>query len=313
MFSSRRTCSVGMLSACTPDLFRYRCFEMHSACLRAETALSLPNWSRVTSKKFFSQKDFSIRMSSSADTFIQESSEEFICPITQMLPVDPVIAEDGHIYEREAITAWLKTKHTSPYTNNAMGTYLIPAVQIKNMIRAMVSAKAIKAVTDDKDAAWLELMQWEKEKDVDLRHEENVRFMKDADNGSVYAMSVLAYRYGKGIGFERNDERRYEYAKRGADLGYIPCIGQLGHAIVKGYGTRVNVRHGIALISEAATGGSQHSCYMMAYFYRVGIGFPRDIKYCKKWAKKALKSTSSRFRNISETQKKNLQKWVNLH
>ena len=34
---------------------------------------------------------------------IDKSINEFICPITQELPIDPVIAEDGNVYERVAI------------------------------------------------------------------------------------------------------------------------------------------------------------------------------------------------------------------
>jgi hypothetical protein len=30
---------------------------------------------------------------------------------------DPVTTEDGHTYERQAITKWLLTKYTSPVTN----------------------------------------------------------------------------------------------------------------------------------------------------------------------------------------------------
>ena len=33
--------------------------------------------------------------------------EASVCPILQGLPVVPVIAEDGHIYEKEAIEKWL--------------------------------------------------------------------------------------------------------------------------------------------------------------------------------------------------------------
>ena len=38
---------------------------------------------------------------------IDEMAEEFVCPITQELPVDPVTAEDGRVYERSAIEEWL--------------------------------------------------------------------------------------------------------------------------------------------------------------------------------------------------------------
>jgi len=39
-----------------------------------------------------------------------------VCPITFSLFVDPVIAEDGHTYERSAITDWIQRNSTSPLT-----------------------------------------------------------------------------------------------------------------------------------------------------------------------------------------------------
>ncbi|XP_039167670.1 U-box domain-containing protein 33 isoform X2 [Eucalyptus grandis] len=41
----------------------------------------------------------------------------FLCPITQELMEDPVMAADGHTYEAEAIREWLNRHDTSPMTN----------------------------------------------------------------------------------------------------------------------------------------------------------------------------------------------------
>lgn len=40
----------------------------------------------------------------------------FLCPITHSVMSDPVIASDGHTYERDAIERWLTTHMTSPMT-----------------------------------------------------------------------------------------------------------------------------------------------------------------------------------------------------
>ncbi|CAF4244822.1 unnamed protein product, partial [Rotaria sordida] len=42
------------------------------------------------------------------------------CPITRTRFLDPVIAEDGHTYERQAIVQWLREKQTSPMTRQPM-------------------------------------------------------------------------------------------------------------------------------------------------------------------------------------------------
>lgn len=62
---------------------------------------------------------------------IDETISEFLCPLTSELPLDPVTAEDGHCYEREAITHWLRKKRTSPRTKASMGSKLFPAMQAR--------------------------------------------------------------------------------------------------------------------------------------------------------------------------------------
>eukprot|EP00928_Gymnodinium_smaydae_P025958 TRINITY_DN20526_c0_g1_i1.p1 TRINITY_DN20526_c0_g1~~TRINITY_DN20526_c0_g1_i1.p1 ORF type:complete len:360 (+),score=56.22 TRINITY_DN20526_c0_g1_i1:92-1081(+) len=42
------------------------------------------------------------------------------CPITKQVMSDPVIAADGHTYEREAILSWFKRKKSSPKTGDAV-------------------------------------------------------------------------------------------------------------------------------------------------------------------------------------------------
>ncbi|KAK9866954.1 hypothetical protein WJX84_006924 [Apatococcus fuscideae] len=50
-----------------------------------------------------------------------------LCPITQEVFEDPVVAADGFTFEREAIEAWLKQHNTSPMTNMQLPhTSLIP-------------------------------------------------------------------------------------------------------------------------------------------------------------------------------------------
>ncbi|KAL1021877.1 hypothetical protein UPYG_G00019200 [Umbra pygmaea] len=52
--------------------------------------------------------------------------DEFLCPITRELMVDPVIAADGYSYEREAIQSWIATKNrSSPMTNLPLQTTLL--------------------------------------------------------------------------------------------------------------------------------------------------------------------------------------------
>lgn len=58
----------------------------------------------------------------------------FLCPITHQLFKDPVLAEDGHTYEREAIIKWIQSHGTSPLTRQILDVnQLHPNLTIKNM------------------------------------------------------------------------------------------------------------------------------------------------------------------------------------
>ena len=56
-----------------------------------------------------------------------------MCPIGHTIMVDPVIASDGHTYERRNIEKWLKIKRTSPLTNKDLEKKLTPntALEVK--------------------------------------------------------------------------------------------------------------------------------------------------------------------------------------
>lgn len=46
--------------------------------------------------------------------------DEFRCPILSQLFRDPVIAQDGHTYERISIERWFEQHSTSPRTGNIL-------------------------------------------------------------------------------------------------------------------------------------------------------------------------------------------------
>lgn len=61
--------------------------------------------------------------------------EAFICPITQEIMIDPVVASDGHTYERKAIEMWLQSHNSSPMTGLQLtNKQLTPSHTLKSMI-----------------------------------------------------------------------------------------------------------------------------------------------------------------------------------
>ncbi|CAF0826883.1 unnamed protein product [Rotaria sordida] len=61
--------------------------------------------------------------------------DSLLCPITLELFSDPVLAEDGHTYERQAIIEWIKRNGTSPITGKHLSLErLYPNYAIKKAV-----------------------------------------------------------------------------------------------------------------------------------------------------------------------------------
>lgn len=60
--------------------------------------------------------------------------DDLRCPITTLLFKDPVVACDGHTYERSAIMKWLSKKQTSPLHGAPMATNILTDVEMKRKV-----------------------------------------------------------------------------------------------------------------------------------------------------------------------------------
>ena len=64
--------------------------------------------------------------------------ESAVCPITFEIMRDPVVAADGHTYEREALLRWLKGSNNSPATGAPLANRtIIPNYCVKMLIREL--------------------------------------------------------------------------------------------------------------------------------------------------------------------------------
>ena len=71
---------------------------------------------------------------SSKSDSIESDVNEFNCPISMLKMVDPVIAMDGHTYERIYIETWFKKKSTSPMTGLSIDKHLVPNHTLRKLI-----------------------------------------------------------------------------------------------------------------------------------------------------------------------------------
>ena len=208
---------------------------------------------------------------------VDDGADEFLCPITQALPVDPVMAEDGRVYERSAIAKWLVEKKTSPLTNEEMGSKLIPALQVKNMIDRMVRTGAW---TGDKCEAWR----------LKIKQEEVVEATrKKAEAGDVKAMIQLVewYKYGA-QGLAADPALRFAWARRAADLDDPVGLHELSNCYWFGDGTERNKELRLVKLAQAAMLGHVESIFdlVLAHMYA-----SKDLNEARYWAKRGSNAT----------------------
>ena len=72
----------------------------------------------------------------------EKNEGEFACPISARLPVDPVTAKDGRIYDQHGLMTWfdkhLRTTIKSPVTGEQMSKEVVTAYQFRNTLDALV-------------------------------------------------------------------------------------------------------------------------------------------------------------------------------
>jgi TPR repeat protein len=235
---------------------------------------------------------------------IDEVAEEYVCPITAELPIDPVTAEDGRCYERCAIEEWFvrqpQPQVKSPVTNEPMGKRLLPAVQVRNTLKRLVESGAISGSKAD---AWKQAMA-EEAKGAALRVK--------AEGGDAVAMRNLGVSYRDGSHGLREDlTLAFTWFKRAADLKEVQGLAACGIAYLNGHGVeRSNVR-GIAMISVAATLGSEYACGLLGLANAEGRwGFDKDPQEATRLYREMQKCTC---RNSVETFRERAAAWLHEH
>ena len=201
-------------------------------------------------------------MASKFRNAMDNAANEFICPITQELPVEPVTAMDGKVYERKAIEEWLaRGNGKSPMTNQPMGSTLLPAIHVRNSLELMVRSGAL---TGDKVEAWKNRLD-------EIGKLESLR--ERAQGGDAAAMTALGSLYLHGIGgANKNPVEAVSWLKRGVEGGNADARGLLGHCYIHGIGVEPEAEepHGYMLLTEAAMSDSPYACWRLGRLFQKG-------------------------------------------
>ena len=234
--------------------------------------------------------------------FVDDAAEELICPITTELPVDPVTAEDGRVYERCAIEDWIARpgELKSPTLNTPMGSRLFPAKQVRNIIEQMVRTSAISG---PKAEAWSKK----------LAEENQVKVMRArAEGGDEDAINYLGAWYFNGEkGLAKDHKQAAALYQRGYDLGHASCTARLGVRYARGEGVEENTTYAVLLYCVAAKGGSEAGCCNLAWCFAIGrYGLPPDAREATRWFR-AMESAT--VRDVSENHRCKAAEWLRDH
>jgi len=258
---------------------RARCTEAEQTIAKAEKTIKAskePKAPRESKKRKASQ--VTIVHSADDTSFLDEHK----CPITHNLPVDPVMAEDGRVYERDAIQEWFWThKGThcpSPMTMVTIGKNLVKAVQARNTIEQLIKKGLISGEPAEtwkrKTAVWDALSPIMRD------------HYKRANKGDATSMHHIGFAYRDGShGVTKDEAVAAEWFDKSALYGSATGGSALGVMYLEGQGVvRCPVRGHIEL-ARAAMRGSEHAAIclarnMYAGHYMRGEG---DTEQAKWW------------------------------
>ena len=230
---------------------------------------------------------------------INDAAADLLCPISQELPVDPVIAEDGQIYERGAIVEWLSRNATSPITRAPMGAKLLPAVPVRNTIGSLIKSGAIEGELAE---AWREKLENKlKVKEVGLKAE--------GGDGTAMWQLGLWYDFGRqGLPIDAVQSRAWY--ERSAAARDPKGMAAFGDALLCGWGGPQNTALGLVMASQAAELGSDLGAYILGQaFFKGQWGLAKDFVRARFWLKKIVDGECE-HKNLRDPARNKLYPWL---
>mmetsp|Transcript_18397 Transcript_18397/g.47124 ORF Transcript_18397/g.47124 Transcript_18397/m.47124 type:complete len:318 (-) Transcript_18397:306-1259(-) len=302
--------AVLAVSAYTAPLSPVRAvLHRHVWPLMVEPASSLPPLSGETAGK---QASFAgtVVPSGGSPGPAEVNIDEWLCPITSELPQDPVMAEDGHTYEKHALIGWFKRTGMkgvsgemtvkSPVTKELMGDRIFPAQQVRKSIKALVQSGAISG---PKALAWQIRIEDEDKLD-DTR--------RSAEAGNVEAMREMGVMYRRGEhGLIKDEKMAFTWYKRAADRDDVAAQIACAECFLNGEGVARNEARALMMLVRAAEAASEYACYVLGSAHQHGTWvLDKDAAEAALWFSKMQRST---LKDAADFQRSEAQNYLRSH
>eukprot|EP00977_Amphora_coffeiformis_P015316 scaffold4510_cov183-Amphora_coffeaeformis.AAC.1 len=211
-------------------------------------------------------------------------TDDLVCPITLELPIEPVMAEDGRIFERSAIEEYFETckprrKVRSPLLNKTMGKRLIPAVQTRNHIHTLIQNGMVEESLSD---SW----------NARVKAQDTAKILlKQAEERNETAMKIVYKKYLAGTDYFKKDPKNaFKWCNKMHDAGILFGTYSVGAHFIGGVGTKKNLTRGLKYMRMAAEKGSVHATFKLGMWLSDGkYGMPVDLEEATKWLQTSLK------------------------
>ena len=231
------------------------------------------------------------KLATAAPSFMPDDDvlQEYLCPITSELPIEPCYAKDGHVYDQWALEKWMDTKKDgeikSPMTNQPMGKELVPAHQVRSAIHRLIDKGIIAGENAQKWKAW--------QKELDAMEKGMRATMGRAQKGELRAMRLLAFAYWNAThGIEKNLTKAVEWFDLPAKADDPHSVVSLGIFYLNGNVVQKDAAKGMVYVTRAAMLGSEHACIVLGNKFSdpvPGQIIHQDNEQATYWYRKSLK------------------------
>mgnify|MGYP001347670484 CR=1 FL=1 len=195
-------------------------------------------------------------------------ADMFLCPITKELPVDPVLAADGKIYERAKIEEWLAKHDTSPATGEKMKDTVLTAASsvVTGTIDFLLKCNAVDE-------------QKKKTLKTKLVNEQKLKELKSkAEAGDYDAMCDLGFAYRDGqFGLAKDKKEEENWFRRSAQGRNRRGMSVYGGLLVDKGNRKGDLILGMHYLTRTAT-ECRYSAYRIGCAYHEAtLGLPKDL------------------------------------
>jgi hypothetical protein len=140
---------------------------------------------------------------------------ELVCPITQEIMFDPVVASDGRTYERNAIQTWLSTKNTSPMTKEPIiDKTLRTNWAIRSAIQRFLDRSLVKDMVGESVNMLMKRINDGKAEDEKINNKEAMILLYDNDFNVDKAYDAYMMTQGGRKGGTRRNLRKKPHNQR---------------------------------------------------------------------------------------------------